>query len=190
MPDSAITKRALAQAMKELMARRPFAKISVGDICEACGMNRKSFYYHFQDKYDLVNWVFYTEFLESIRMTDYPNGWEFLEAICRYFYREQKFYLNAMQIQGQNSFRDYFGEVVTPLLMAFGQDLFHGVENASFYVTFFSDAFLVSIVRWLSEGVQMPPDQYLAQLRRVMVNLAGEILRDLGPGMTDGETKK
>jgi len=44
MPDSNITKRALAQTMKDLMAERPFAKISVGDICERCGMNRKSFY--------------------------------------------------------------------------------------------------------------------------------------------------
>ena len=39
--------------MKALMEERPFAKISVGDICERCGMNRKSFYYHFKDKYDL-----------------------------------------------------------------------------------------------------------------------------------------
>ena len=47
MPDSNITKKALAQTMKELMAKQPFSKISVGDICDACGMSRKSFYYHF-----------------------------------------------------------------------------------------------------------------------------------------------
>ena len=44
--------------MKKLMKEKPFAKISVIDICEGCGMNRKSFYYHFKDKYDLVNWNF------------------------------------------------------------------------------------------------------------------------------------
>lgn len=44
--------------MKKLMEKKPFSKISVGDICEDCGMNRKSFYYHFRDKYDLVNWIF------------------------------------------------------------------------------------------------------------------------------------
>lgn len=46
MPDSNITKKALAMAMKELMEQIPFSKISVSDICEKCGMNRKSFYYH------------------------------------------------------------------------------------------------------------------------------------------------
>ena len=54
--DSNLTKRALAAAMKELMEQMPFSKISVSDIAEQCGMNRKSFYYHFKDKYDLVNW--------------------------------------------------------------------------------------------------------------------------------------
>ena len=54
MPDSNITKKALAMAMKELMEQIPFSKISVSDICEKCGMNRKSFYYHFKDIYDLL----------------------------------------------------------------------------------------------------------------------------------------
>ncbi|MGI6028090.1 MAG: TetR/AcrR family transcriptional regulator [Candidatus Heteroscillospira sp.] len=43
--DSNITKRALAQALKDLMETQPFEKISVAEICEACEMNRKSFYY-------------------------------------------------------------------------------------------------------------------------------------------------
>ena len=43
MPDSSITKKALADALKQLMAEKPLQKISVGDICERCNMNRKSF---------------------------------------------------------------------------------------------------------------------------------------------------
>ena len=50
MADSNITKNALAASLKNLMREKPFEKISVSDICEACGMNRKSFYYHFKDK--------------------------------------------------------------------------------------------------------------------------------------------
>lgn len=123
MADSNITKRALAQAMKGLMAKQPFAKISVGDICEACGMNRKSFYYHFRDKYDLVNWIFYSEFLASVQVAQCTNNWEFLESICRYFYSERSFYRNALRIEGQNSFQDYFREMVGPLLINFSQDL-------------------------------------------------------------------
>ncbi len=56
MADSNITKQALATSLRELMEEVPFDKINVAQICERCGMNRKSFYYHFKDKYDLVNW--------------------------------------------------------------------------------------------------------------------------------------
>ena len=63
MADSNITKLALSNALKELLEEQSFEKISVSDICERCGMNRKSFYYHFKDKYDLVNWIFDTEFI-------------------------------------------------------------------------------------------------------------------------------
>ena len=86
MPDSNITKRALAQAMKELMAAHPFSKISVGDICEACGMNRKSFYYHFRDKQDLVNWIFESEFVETLQVDEDTCGWSLLACMCHYFY--------------------------------------------------------------------------------------------------------
>lgn len=49
MADSYITKRALATSLRELMQEQPFDKISVSQICDGCGMNRKSFYYHFKE---------------------------------------------------------------------------------------------------------------------------------------------
>ena len=104
MADSNITKHALAEALKGLMAEMPFEKINVSQICERCGMNRKSFYYHFKDKYDLVNWIFDTEFISLIRDenlenvgTRYKERWAFIEKTCRYFYENQDFYRTADQ---------------------------------------------------------------------------------------------
>lgn len=76
MAGSNITKNALAQAMKELMLEKKFEKISVTDICNQCGMNRKSFYYHFRDKYDLVNWIFYVGFMDHVSLGDYQGDEE------------------------------------------------------------------------------------------------------------------
>ena len=86
MADSNITKRALAAALKELIGEKAFEKISVGDICEKCEMNRKSFYYHFKDKYDLVNWIFDTEFIAATNKKRYETGWDLLADISRLFY--------------------------------------------------------------------------------------------------------
>ena len=59
MSDSLITKRALAKTLKELCQYRNFEKISINDLTNKCGLNRQTFYYHFQDKYDLLQWLYY-----------------------------------------------------------------------------------------------------------------------------------
>ena len=61
MPDSNITKHAIAAALKELCREKSFDKISIADITSTCGLNRQTFYYHFEDKYELLNWIYYTE---------------------------------------------------------------------------------------------------------------------------------
>ena len=119
MPDSNTTKKALAQSLKELMGQQPFSKISVADICESCGMSRKSFYYHFKDKYDLVHWIFKVEFIQSIQGVEQESSWDLFRALCFYFYQEKDFYCCAIQIEGQNSFREYFQEVTAPVIESF-----------------------------------------------------------------------
>ena len=115
--------------MKNLMRGRPFEKISVSDICVECGINRKSFYYHFRDKYDLVNWIFYVGFIGEMDMSSYQTGWDWVEDICRYFYREKDFYRVALKIEGQNSFRDYFMEITAPVASLFLQDVLPSKEE-------------------------------------------------------------
>lgn len=178
MPDSNITKNALAASMKKLMAERPFAKISVGDICDECGMNRKSFYYHFRDKYDLVNWIFNVDFIGRIDWESCQNEWKLLDDLCRYFYAERAFYKNALQIEGQNSFKEYFFETLRPVILYYVQNMFEESAKKDFYVTFFCDAFLTAIVRWLKEGTQIPPEEFLEDVHEIIVVLARKVVRD------------
>ena len=53
---SQVTKRALEASLKKLLLEKPLHKITVSDITEDCGINRMTFYYHFKDIYDLVEW--------------------------------------------------------------------------------------------------------------------------------------
>ena len=53
---SQVTKRALEQSLKNLLLKKPLTKITINDIAEDCGINRMTFYYHFKDIYDLVEW--------------------------------------------------------------------------------------------------------------------------------------
>lgn len=170
MSSSNSTKSALAASMKNLMKHKSFSKISVGEICENCGINRKSFYYHFRDKYDLVNWIYYVDFLEHMQTSDLDTGWDIFTSICYYFYSESAFYRNALQIEGQNSFHDYFQETLAVYLRSLLQEAVPDPEQQEFSINFYCDALFASIYRWLTAREITPVEEYLAQIRETMKN--------------------
>lgn len=160
MADSNITKRALSQALKDLLQTESFDKISVGSICEKCGMNRKSFYYHFKDKYDLVNWIYYTEFLTIIKKDENLSRLDLLEAICTYFYDNRLFYQKTFVVEGQNSFTEYFSEIIKAIV---SQDIIPHVTRDSdieLIAEFYADAIVCSIKKWLYQKDCMSPKDF------------------------------
>ena len=175
MPDANITKRALSNSLKKNMLEKPFEKISVIDICEGCGMNRKSFYYHFKDKYDLVNWIFYTDFILLASTRTYEDGWDLIHTLAEVFYQDREFYGCALEIEGQNSFRDYLVETIEPIIRFFVRDMLPSDEDDGFYLTFLCDAFLTALVRWLSGGYdqEMDADGFLRRIRQLMGSMSG-----------------
>ncbi|MEA4911271.1 MAG: TetR/AcrR family transcriptional regulator C-terminal domain-containing protein [Oscillospiraceae bacterium] len=172
MSESLITKKALAASLRELMTSLPFEKVSVGDICEHCGMSRKSFYYHFRDKYDLVNWIFNVEFLTAAQSKAYADAWEFLSDICGYFYDNKEFYISALQVEGQNSFTEYFYDVFQPVVSEYLKDEFSDPEHSDFYATFFIDGMRVALIRWLKDNAKIEPDVFVALFRRAVGGIA------------------
>lgn len=172
MADSNITKRALAAALKDLMKETSFEKISVGDICERCDMNRKSFYYHFRDKYDLVNWIFDIEFIAVARKKEYDEPWELLADISEFFYKNREFYRRALCIKGQNSFSDHFRDLLLVIIEKRLPDILQVGEVQEFQRNFFADAFVMAFQRWILEYTAMGPEEFLQQIKGCMHYLA------------------
>ncbi|MGI6330564.1 MAG: TetR/AcrR family transcriptional regulator C-terminal domain-containing protein [Zhaonellaceae bacterium] len=179
MPDSQLTKRALSQAMKELMKDMPMEKIKIGDITKRCNMSRQSFYYHFKDKYDLVNWIYYTDFVASIQTSLDKSGWELIERICDYFYENRAFYTNALSVTGQNSFSEYFNEIMHHIILPYFDDIFKDDPNREFYAVFFADSIRVSITRWLLEGAKIPPGEFAKLMKTAVTGVAFKMLDEL-----------
>lgn len=99
-----ITKQALVSALKDLLEDNSFEKISVAAICERCGMNRKSFYYHFKDKYELVTWVYDTEFL-SVVVKEGANGWILLKSCVSILMKTDPSTVRCSALKGRTHFR-------------------------------------------------------------------------------------
>jgi len=179
MAKSQITKQALSSAMKELMKEHPLEKIKIGDIVQLCNMNRQSFYYHFKDKYELVNWIFYTEFFVDIQNSMQKPGYELIDKICEFFYENRTFYKNALQFNGQNSFSEYFNEVTHPIIRARCEEFFENDRHKDFYATFFADAYRMAITRWLLEDTKIPLSEFVELIKKAATGFAHKIIMEL-----------
>ena len=67
------TKKMFADALKHAMSQKPFSKITVSEIVAACGVNRKTFYYHFEDIYALLLWIFKEEAIDVVKEFNLPT---------------------------------------------------------------------------------------------------------------------
>ncbi len=187
MPEANQTKKAFGDALKELLKTQPFEKVTVSSICKQANMKRTSFYYHFLDKYDLVNWIFDTEYeaflkeafsVESLEPKGVPKGvtiWDLIRSTAEYFYQNAAFYQNIVSFTGQNSFLDHFRELLAPLLQEMLRDYHKDSTAMEFHINFHSDAILAALVRWLNDPKRVPPDT-LIKLLQSCIRVSAEYL--------------
>ena len=96
------TKELLAQSLTELMVTTPLEKISVNDIVEHAGVGRNTFYYHFEDKFDLVNWYFQSGATQFLVTRGHYASWStLLTDLEEYLLQNKTFYVNALAYTGQ-----------------------------------------------------------------------------------------
>lgn len=102
------TKQLLADSLKDLMLKDvSFEKITIKDITGGAGLIRPTFYNHFQDKYELLEWIFYHEIIEpSFVLLDTGMVDEALRLILVRIQQEKDFYKRASRVKGQNSFEN------------------------------------------------------------------------------------
>lgn len=186
MPDSNITKQALAAALRELMEDTPFEKINVSHICEKCGMNRKSFYYHFKDKYDLVNWIFDTDFI-TLTLEHPGDKWEFMQVMCDYFYENRNFYRRVLQVKGQNSFSEYFREFLHPLIRTRIEEIMGHKDIPELGIDFFTDGFVCSLERWMLDKECMPSQEFVSMLKSLIQGTAKEVYQNMASSELSAE---
>ncbi len=172
MADANVTKESIARSMKQLMSEKSFAKISITDICDGCGMNRKSFYYHFKDKYDLMNWIFYMDFINLASSKTYENGWELLESVCEMFYKDQGFYRSALRTEGQNSFREYLLESMRPIVEFLFEDTLGDMSAYEVINKMFCQVYIMAVSNWMEDGCKTEPSAFVGAIKELIRKLA------------------
>lgn len=178
MANSNITKRILAQSLKELVQEIPLEKITIADICKDYSMNRKSFYYHFRNKYDLLKYIFQSEFMMGVHQ-DTIGKEELFYKLCQYLYENKEFYRHVFRPHQHNYFLLYFQEVIQKSVENNVADLMTEYDNKSgFYIHFLTAGITNAIQQWITDINPQPPEEVIAQtsllLERIGMKLAQE----------------
>lgn len=104
------TKRNLAAALKEKMAKKPLEQITIQELTEQCGMQRRAFYYHFEDIYALVRWMFQEEAISLLKQREGSLLWqEGLLQLFRYLEENRAVCLCALRSPGHDALKRFFG---------------------------------------------------------------------------------
>lgn len=91
------TKRKMAQALKELMAEKPLKRITIQDIVERSHMTRQSFYYHFQDIYEVLELICRYDLVAQIAYREEESFSHWMERLMEIVETNKWFYRKMLQ---------------------------------------------------------------------------------------------
>ncbi len=103
------TKQLIAASLKKFMIKKPLSKITVSEIVSDCNVNRKTFYYHFSDIYDLLKWMLEEEAIEIVKQFDLLIDYKEAVIFVMNYVQENKHLLScAYDSMGRNEMKRFF----------------------------------------------------------------------------------
>lgn len=156
----------LAESFKELALEKPVEKITIKEITDRAGVIRVTFYNHFQDKYELLEWICREEVLLPVQILLGNNMQK--EAVTFIFtaiLKNKDFYSHVARTQGQNS----FSSVVQGLVSETINDYFisNHVSKSKKYswmttkwiADYYAQSLTFILMGWIERGMTVPPEE-------------------------------
>ena len=152
------TKEMLAESLMKLLARRTLDKITIQDIVDDCGYNRQTFYYHFHDIYDLIDWIFAAQTQELIEKCRACGSLDVgVEAVIAYMRENRRLILNILRsVNGEKLLDNLYRSAQSIVLSALENH--PGVQELSAeYRELVAEAFKYALagllIDWMRAGI-------------------------------------
>ncbi len=184
---SQTTKKALAASLKKLLADKPLDKITIIDIAEECEVNRQTFYYHFQDIYDLIEWIYTSEATKALDGNKTYDTWQqgFLQ-IFEYVLQNKDFVINTYHSISREHLESYLHNETYNLLIGVIEEKAIGMrlrdDDKAFIAHFYKYAFVGLMLEWVSKGMKEKPPVIID---RLSILIGGNITEALKKFRTD-----
>lgn len=163
-----MTQRALGNALVRLLQQRPLSQITVNDIVEECGVARQTFYYHFQDIYDLLQWIFLQAATEmSVQMAE-AKTWRAKLLLLFHSILDNKTLVNNVYNSIDDAYIYRFIHTIPydALLESFGVDPPHeqSAEEEAAIASFYLRLLFAILADWICTGMRRPPEEILDEI--------------------------
>lgn len=166
---SEVTKRALEQSLKNLLSKKPITKITINDIAEDCGINRMTFYYHFKDIYDLVEWSCLEDAKKALEEKKTHDTWQ--EGFIQIFdavKNNKTFIMNVYNYIDRAQVEVYLTPLVDHLLMGVIEEeslnLSVRDEDKQFIARIYGYIFIGIMLDWIKDGMYDEPTLVVGKL--------------------------
>lgn len=166
---STTTKRAFASSLKNKLQTKPLEKITVTDICEDCEVNRQTFYYHFKDIYDLVEWIYTVDADKAMDGKKTYQTWEegFLH-LFEYALKEKSFVIRTYHSISREHLENFLFEETYHLLMGVINEMSTSISiheaDKAFIADFYKYAFVGLLLDWVRKGMIENPEELIKRL--------------------------
>ena len=181
------TKESLGAALKQMLTVKPIDKITVKDLVEICGVNRQTFYYHFDDVYDLLEWVF-EEDANRVLPSEvvYEHRRDDVMMFFKYLADNSVFALNIYNSNSRIYMLRYFKRRLQGCIRSFAIIVSEGKNidrtDFEFVVEFYANGIVGLISQWLDLGMQLQKeitqDRILKLLENSVENMLARIKID------------
>ena len=156
---SQVTKRALESSLKKLLLEKPLHKITVSDITDDCGINRMTFYYHFKDIYDLVEWSCQEDAAKALAGKKTYETWQQgFEQIFEAVLANKPFIMNVYHSVSREQVENYLYKVTYDLLEGVVEEQARGMsvrdEDKAFIATVYKYAFVGLMLDWIKNDMK------------------------------------
>lgn len=178
---SQITKRALEQSLKNLLLKKPLTKITVGDIADDCGINRMTFYYHFKDIYDLVEWSCLEDAKRALdEKKTYETWQQGLLQIFEAVEENKPFILNVYRCIHREQVEKYLQPLVDQLILGVINEETGNMtirdEDKQFIAQIYSYIFIGLMLDWIKDDMREDPQPLVDRLARLIKGSMSEAL--------------
>ncbi len=170
---SQVTKRALEQSLKNLLLKKPLTKITINDIAEDCGINRMTFYYHFKDLYDLVEWSCLEDARKALEENKTYDTWQ--QGLLQIFeaVRQNKpFVMNVYRCVHQEQVEKYLKPLVDHLLLGVINEETAAItvrdEDKNFIAQIYSYILIGLMLDWIKDDMRENPKDIVEKLGKLM----------------------